>query len=190
MAGRPSKYRSEYAEQAYKLCLLGVNDEGLAFFFGVTLEDIAIWAWDQKEFFDAITPSAQCIREYQERCDKDREKRNQKKRAWRAASPSERIRSATASRIWAALKGRSDGKLFSRLGYSVDELMQHLEARFGPRMSWDNYGAWHIDHIRPCASFDLTDSAQFSQCWDLSNLQPLWAGDNIRKGASYAGAEG
>lgn len=41
---------------------------------------------------------------------------------------------------------------------------------------------------RPYALFDLTDAAQFAKCWDLSNLQPLWARDNIRKGASYAGS--
>jgi HNH endonuclease. len=54
-------------------------------------------------------------------------------------------------------------------------------------MSWDNYGrdGWHIDHIRPCASFDLTDPEQQRQCFHYTNLQPLWAADNIRKGAKW-----
>jgi len=53
-------------------------------------------------------------------------------------------------------------------------------------MSWDNYGSyWHIDHIRPCASFDLTDPEQQKDCFDFTNLQPLEAKENIRKGAKY-----
>src|SRR5690606_34227418 len=77
------------------------------------------------------------------------------------ASPSARVRNATAARLWAALKGQSDGALFSRLGYSADALVAHLEARFQRGMSWSNYGRWHVDHIRPCASFDLTDPSEF-----------------------------
>lgn len=52
-------------------------------------------------------------------------------------------------------------------------------------MSWDNYGyrGWHIDHIKPCASFDLTDPNQREQCFHFSNLQPMWAKDNLSKGA-------
>ena len=48
-------------------------------------------------------------------------------------------------------------------------------------MSWDNYGEWHIDHIVPCASFDLSDPNQQRICFNFRNLQPLWAKDNQRK---------
>jgi hypothetical protein len=50
-------------------------------------------------------------------------------------------------------------------------------------MSWGNYGlhGWHVDHIIPCASFDLTDPEQQRQCFHYTNLQPLWAEDNLRK---------
>jgi hypothetical protein len=70
----------------------------------------------------------------------------------------------------------------------VEQLRQHLEAQFTDGMSWDNYGrdGWHIDHIRPCASFDLTDPEQQRQCFHYTNLQPLWAADNIRKGAVWS----
>jgi len=50
-------------------------------------------------------------------------------------------------------------------------------------MTWDNYGEWHIDHETPCAAFDLTDPVQQSNCFHYSNLQPLWAEENRRKGA-------
>lgn len=71
------------------------------------------------------------------------------------------------------------------LGCSVDELIAHIEANFKDGMSWDNYGArgWHIDHIIPLAHFDLTDDDQMRKAIHFSNLQPLWAVDNIRKGA-------
>ena len=50
-------------------------------------------------------------------------------------------------------------------------------------MSWDNYGEWHIDHIIPVSSFsfDNVDSEDFKKCWSLTNLQPLWSYENIKK---------
>jgi hypothetical protein len=70
------------------------------------------------------------------------------------------------------------------LGCSVDECREYLELQFKEGMSWDNYGThgWHIDHISPCASFDLTDPEQQKICFHYTNLQPLWATDNIKKG--------
>jgi len=71
------------------------------------------------------------------------------------------------------------------LGCTLEELKLHLEAQFQPGMTWDNRGfyGWHIDHIKPLASFDLTDPEQFKQACHYSNLQPLWATDNLSKGA-------
>lgn len=67
------------------------------------------------------------------------------------------------------------------LGCTVAEARAHLEAQFLPGMSWENHGEWHIDHIRPCASFDFSDPAQQRECSHYSNLQPLWAQDNLSK---------
>lgn len=63
--------------------------------------------------------------------------------------------------------------------------MKHLEAKFAPGMTWDNYGVdgWHIDHIMPLAAFDLTDEQQRQQACHYTNLQPLWAAENLAKGA-------
>ena len=98
------------------------------------------------------------------------------------------VRAAISAKIRRASKSRRGS--FPLLGYTVVDLMQHLEAKFQPGMSWENYGrfGWHIDHIRPLASFsyDTPDDPGFKQAWALSNLQPLWAIDNWRKGAKWA----
>lgn len=67
------------------------------------------------------------------------------------------------------------------LGCSIEELKFHLEKQFTKGMSWENYGKWHIDHIKPCASFNLSLEAEQKICFHFTNLQPLWAKDNIRK---------
>jgi hypothetical protein len=77
------------------------------------------------------------------------------------------------------------------LGCSVQELKVYLEAKFYPHsetgeaMNWGNYGlhGWHIDHIIPLSSFDLTDPEHLRQGVHYTNLQPLWAKDNLSKGS-------
>jgi len=78
------------------------------------------------------------------------------------------------------------GSSVELLGCSVDELKAHLESQFLPGMSWDNHTVhgWHMDHILPCSSFDLSDEEQQRKCFHYSNLQPLWAIDNLKKGTS------
>jgi len=80
-------------------------------------------------------------------------------------------------------KVRKKDSILSLCGCSTPELMLHLQSQFKEGMHWNNYGKWHIDHIRPCASFDLTDPEQQRQCFHYSNLQPLWAKENLSKGA-------
>jgi len=76
-------------------------------------------------------------------------------------------------------------KTMELLGCSIEECRKHLESQFAIGMSWDNHGDWHIDHIKPCASFDLTDPEQQKQCFHYTNLQPLWAEDNLKKSDTY-----
>ena len=75
------------------------------------------------------------------------------------------------------------------VGYTREELMEHLESQFQDGMSWDNYGEWHIDHVVLLAYFDYAsvDDVEFKDAWSLDNLQPLWAFDNQSKGARYIG---
>lgn len=71
------------------------------------------------------------------------------------------------------------------LGCSIEDLKKHLESKFTEGMSWYNYGKWHIDHIKPLAKFDLTNHEELLEACHYSNLQPLWAFDNLSKGAKY-----
>lgn len=176
--GRPTAYRKEYVKQAEKLCALGATDPEIADFFSIEPSED-----------DWLLLCLVLIREDRRGVIADQKRKRSKSRNARLqASPSQRIRNSISARMWAALKGKTDGALFSRLGYSSDQLVSHLEAQFLDGMGWDNYGAWHVDHVKPCALFDLTDAAQFSECWGLNNLAPLWAEDNIRKGAKYGSA--
>jgi len=93
-----------------------------------------------------------------------------------------------SNNIRKSLKGNKNGQHWEDIvGYTLNELKQHLQSQFQEGMSWDNHGKWHIDHIRPIASFNITDykCEDFKECWSLSNLQPLWAIDNIRKGDKW-----
>jgi hypothetical protein len=69
------------------------------------------------------------------------------------------------------------------LGYSYSELKEHLESLFLEGMTWNNHGEWHIDHIKPISSFEVTDIPSVVN--SLENLQPLWAIDNMRKSDKY-----
>jgi len=87
-------------------------------------------------------------------------------------------------RLRKSLKGNQKaGSAVRDLGCTVYELKQHLESKFQEGMTWENHGlyGWHIDHIMPLASFDLTDREQFLKACHYTNLQPLWAKDNLQK---------
>ncbi len=117
---------------------------------------------------------------------------------WREANPDKvkrlcgtpyfRLRNAVARQIIYCLRGDKGGKrTFELLGYTYDQLREHLERQFSKGMTWDNYGkyGWHLDHIVPITSFEYEtpDDPAFKACWALSNLRPLWATDNLSKGA-------
>lgn len=73
------------------------------------------------------------------------------------------------------------GSAVSQLGCSIEYLKEYLASKFVDGMTWDNRGEWHIDHIKPLAAFDLEDIDQLSEACHYTNLQPLWAIDNIKK---------
>ncbi len=73
------------------------------------------------------------------------------------------------------------------LGCTLDEFRSYIESKFQSGMTWDNYGrsGWHIDHIKPLTTFDLSDEAQIKEACHFTNLQPLWWQDNLKKSGSY-----
>ncbi len=93
-----------------------------------------------------------------------------------------KLKSNLRSRLSKALKYNwKSGRTIELLGCTIKELKKHLESQFIYGMNWDNYGAWHIDHRIPCALFDLSKESEQRKCFNFSNLQPLWAIENIRK---------
>jgi hypothetical protein len=75
------------------------------------------------------------------------------------------------------------GKVLTALGCSVEELKRHLESRFQPGMTWENWSktGWHVDHVKALSKFNLMDPVEFAKASHYTNLQPLWAEDNHRK---------
>lgn len=86
-------------------------------------------------------------------------------------------RSAKGGRRWQSL-----------VGYTLEQLMRHIESQFLPGMTWENYGKWHIDHRIPISAFNFEkpEDIDFKRCWELRNLRPLWAIDNIKKWAKLS----
>lgn len=99
--------------------------------------------------------------------------------------PEYRLINLHRKRIINALKRTKKlDKSINLLGCSISFLKQYLESKFKQGMTWENQGrfGWHIDHIIPCAAFDLTKEEEQRKCFHYTNLQPLWAVDNLKKG--------
>lgn len=113
-----------------------------------------------------------------------------RKRLYYKTSVQFKLRNILRRRLFGCLrKGlyKKTGKTLNILGCSISFLIEHLEKQFKEGMTWQNYGryGWHIDHIRPCSSFDLSLPEEQQKCFHYSNLQPLWAKDNLEKGCKY-----
>jgi hypothetical protein len=113
-------------------------------------------------------------------------------RSWekkqRETNPAFKITKNMRCRLYHAVKAQGADKsarTFELVGCTSEELMAHLEAQFIEGMSWDNYGEWHVDHIKPCAVFDMLFADQQEACFHYTNLQPLWGPDNMSKGATW-----
>ena len=79
---------------------------------------------------------------------------------------------------------KANGKIWKKLPYNSEQLKQHLEKQFDENMTWENYGSyWHVDHIYPRSllPYSTLEHPNFIKCWDINNLQPLPAIENIQK---------
>ena len=140
------------------------------------------WVKNNKEKFNKIQNKSKQkhksrIQEYNKKYRKEQRQNNPKYRIM------ENIRKRTKK----VLKNNKIKNTSKYLGCSTEELKIHLEKQFQPGMTWENYGfyGWHIDHIIPLASFDLTNQKEIKKACHYTNLQPLWAKDNLSKGAKY-----
>lgn len=139
-------------------------------------------------------------REYQQSI---QERRNELARKNHAANPEKRkayFRKKLATdpkykmgvtlrrRVLRAVKRKtSRPRTIEMLGCTIVEFMKHIESLWKPGMTWANHGyrGWHIDHVKPCSSFDLTSEREIRKCFHYSNMQPLWMAENFRKGDKY-----
>lgn len=113
---------------------------------------------------------------------------NKRRREKIATDPQFAISLRVRNRVSKALKkvgAVKSKKTMELLGCSFEFLKEHIESRFKDGMSWENRSSFHIDHIRPLASFDLTDPEQQKIACHWSNLQPLYPIENIRKSDKY-----
>lgn len=127
------------------------------------------------------------IKEYREKnADKIREIKRNYERTRKHNDPLYKLISNFRTAIYQVLKENNIGKnghYFEILGYTPEELINHIEKQFKDGMTWDNYGDFHIDHKIPISSFNIKEigDSEFMKCWSLSNLQPMWGEENIRK---------
>jgi len=115
-----------------------------------------------------------------------RERQNRLARERRKIDPKWKLQRTISNYIYQTLKGRKLNHHWEDLvGYTLDELIRHLENQFDTDMTWANHGEWHIDHIVPIDAFNFitANDIDFKRCWALENLRPIWAKENESKGA-------
>ena len=108
----------------------------------------------------------------------------------RQTNPQWKLKQVLRGRYLDALKRHTSGGKVNKhhsaiklIGCSIEFYKQYLEQQFKPDMTWENHGTvWEIDHIKPCASFDLTDTTQQHKCFNYINTQPLYYSENRSKG--------
>lgn len=127
-------------------------------------------------------------------------------RKWEANNPekAKEVRKKSTSKLRGTIKGRLNHNISNSvckslhgnkcgrsweliLGYTINDLKNHLEKQFQDGMTWENYGArgWHLDHITPISvfNFEKPEDDDFKRCWALKNLRPIWASENLKKQA-------
>ena len=106
----------------------------------------------------------------------------------RVISPQFRLSQLLRGRVRGILRKKKAKKTNSTLillGCTIKELISHFDKKFKKGMNWSNMNKWHIDHIKPISSFDLSNPEEQKKCFHFSNLQPLWAKENLKKGSKY-----
>ncbi len=135
------------------------------------------------------TESRKASRSKYKKSEKHRKWSSSYERARKALDINYKLKVNLRGRFYHAIKdGAKGGSAVKALGCSIKELRAYLQSRFKVGMTWNNWSrtGWHIDHIIPLNNFDLSDPQQVEIACHYSNLQPLWAKENMRKGSRYA----
>lgn len=124
--------------------------------------------------------------------EKAREQHREYQNRRRADDPEYKLADVARSRMRGALRAALAGKSarsLKLLGCTAAEFKAHLEGLFQQGMTWENWSpeGWHVDHVRPLASFDLTDPAQQAEAFNFKNTAPVWADENLSKGSLHEG---
>ena len=137
----------------------------------------------------------------------NREKVSARMKKWRAENPhytrdrkrndpTYRLHCNLQNGLWRCLSGKQKkSHTLEYVGMDKPELWEYLESKFTDGMTRENYGEWHVDHIRPLCSFDFDQFKEGSEeyenmiheAWRHTNLQPLWAKDNMSKSGKWEG---
>ena len=131
----------------------------------------------------------------------NKEKMNERRKNWdrerRATNPVHVLKGNIKNYLNHVLRKEKIAKeerTRSYVGCSFKKLRNHIEKQFKPGMSWENRAEWHIDHITPVSyfvkNFDFTDIKIQKKCFHYTNLQPLWAYENLRKGSKLGVSNG
>lgn len=123
---------------------------------------------------------------YEKNKDQVNERKKVYERVWRDRSSSKTIMFMRGC-LRRMMMHKKSARTEKIIGYSRDCLVRHIESKFTEGMSWDNYGEWHIDHIKPVSAFIREGETRPCVVNALENLQPLWAADNLSKSSKYDG---
>jgi hypothetical protein len=140
--------------------------------------------WETPDRFKEISEQARNAKRKYKASDNGRAAQRRYEAKKRKTCPAFRVRKNLRDRIYSAIMSQQTSSSTSSaklLGCTIPSLMFHLESKFQSGMTWENYGDWHIDHIKPCAAFDLTIEDEQLKCFHYTNLQPLWAKENRMK---------
>lgn len=134
------------------------------------------------------TPEAKAVKKqwYEKNKEQIKKRSNEFTKKRRKRDPLFRVVDALRSNLNNALRGRAKGRrTLDYLTISIEEFKLYIQNKFTEGMTWENYGEWHLDHIKPISSFDHSDEEQIKLCWHYTNFQPLWAKDNLAKGCKH-----
>lgn len=118
-----------------------------------------------------------------------------KEKSRKESNPQRRIACMLRTKVYIAIRRQQSGfksaNTIELSGCSIEDFMKHLETTWQPGMNWENLGRgegkWAMDHIRPCASFDLTIPEQQKLAFHFSNVRAMWFVENCSKGSEHEG---